>query len=608
MIYSDNAGVFQEKEKNTSSSRKSGQKPVPNHSAILQRVRMFPQTMTHEDIKILQKTIGNQAVHRLMREIGLIKDKTERTKREAHNEGRLKDGPDTVHVTDFSGEESVHKKKENETGLPDDLKNGIEILSGLSMENVRVNYNSDKPAQLGASAYTQGSEIYVAPGQDKRLPHEAWHVVQQSQGRVKPTMQISGARINNDAGLELEAENMGDKAGRIKAINEYQEHEHANANGKKTGIPIKGTTVQCDGIGFTSSTKRGEVKEIPISKLNEDQLNFIIKNKDHPTIAYCPPEKKEELFAQVEARLDAIKEARLKKQTDGGLGYHHKSTRYVVAQYPPQSGATKADIQSAYSALPFEVVEPRSPLVYSTYPPDRVHSPGGSEVHLSGPYVHPSGGGYSGLAIWAANFPQRLPQPAPGVTIPLSKKPVPCMVAVKDSGWQEIGLDRLKRWSGERVQYKPGPSADSGERSDQNAAMGNISAKDAAGDAGYVDGYWEWLHLIAFTLGGINENKINHPENLVAGTLGANRVHKVLEDTIKRLIVDDHTKKILVFARAHILASSYHLCNKLEYRLKFDYKGSAKEFSFEINPLDTNPAQGGNMEIIQRTILARSGF
>ncbi|WP_313562964.1 eCIS core domain-containing protein [Ruminiclostridium cellobioparum] len=578
MIYSDKAGVFQEKEKNTSSSRKSGQKPVPNHSAILQRVRMFPKTMTHEDIKILQKTIGNQAVHRLMREIGLIKGKTEQTKRE------------------------------NETGLPDDLKNGIEILSGLSMENVRVNYNSDKPAQLGASAYTQGPEIYVAPGQDKRLPHEAWHVVQQSQGRVKPAMQISGVQINNDEALELEAENMGDKAGRIKAINGYQEHEHANANGKKTGIPIKGTTVQCDGIGFTSSRGRGKIKEIPISELNEAQLNFIIENKDHPTIAYCPPEKKDELFAQVKARLDAIKEARLKKQTDGGLGYHHSSTRYVVAQYPPQSGATKADIQSAYSALPFEVVEPRSPLVYSAYPPERVHSPGGSEAHLSGPYVRPSGGGYSGVAIWAANFPERLPQPAIGMPIPLSKKPVPCTVAVKESGWQEIGLDRLKRWSGERVQYKPGPGADPGERSDQNAAMGNVPAKAAAGDAGYVDGFWEWLHLIAFTLGGINENKINHPENLVAGTLGANRVHKVLEDTIKKLIVDDHTKKILVFARAHILASSYHLCNKLEYKLKFDYKGSAKEFSFEINPLDINPAQGGNMEIIERTILTRPGF
>ncbi|HAP61901.1 MAG TPA: hypothetical protein DCR93_21180, partial [Cytophagales bacterium] len=34
-----------------------------------------------------------------------------------------------------------------------------------------------------------GTDIHLAPGQQKHLPHEAWHVVQQKQGRVKPTLQ-----------------------------------------------------------------------------------------------------------------------------------------------------------------------------------------------------------------------------------------------------------------------------------------------------------------------------------------------------------------------------------------------------------------------------------
>jgi len=50
-----------------------------------------------------------------------------------------------------------------------------------------VHYNSDKPAQLQAHAYAQGTDIHLASGQEKHLPHEAWHVVQQKQGRVKPT-------------------------------------------------------------------------------------------------------------------------------------------------------------------------------------------------------------------------------------------------------------------------------------------------------------------------------------------------------------------------------------------------------------------------------------
>ncbi|TXI41724.1 MAG: DUF4157 domain-containing protein [Nitrosomonas sp.] len=101
----------------------------------------------------------------------------------------------------------------NNTGLPDNLKSGIESLSGMSMDSVRVHYNSSQPAQLNALAYAQGTDIHVAPGQEQHLPHEAWHVVQQAQGRVQPTMQMKeGIPINDDRGLEHEADVMGAKA------------------------------------------------------------------------------------------------------------------------------------------------------------------------------------------------------------------------------------------------------------------------------------------------------------------------------------------------------------------------------------------------------------
>jgi len=98
----------------------------------------------------------------------------------------------------------------NRTGLPDHVKNGVEALSGMSMDHVRVHYNSPKPAQLNAHAYAQGSDIHVAPGQAHHVPHEAWHVVQQAQGRVRATTQLTGGvALNDDAGLEREADRMG---------------------------------------------------------------------------------------------------------------------------------------------------------------------------------------------------------------------------------------------------------------------------------------------------------------------------------------------------------------------------------------------------------------
>jgi hypothetical protein len=100
--------------------------------------------------------------------------------------------------------------RSNRTGLPDRLKTGIEALSGLSLDDVRVHYDSPEPSQVQAHAYTQGSDIHVAPGQERHLPHEAWHVVQQKERRVYPTGQLAaGIPLNDDRGLEDEADRMG---------------------------------------------------------------------------------------------------------------------------------------------------------------------------------------------------------------------------------------------------------------------------------------------------------------------------------------------------------------------------------------------------------------
>ena len=52
----------------------------------------------------------------------------------------------------------------------------------------------------------------LAPGHDSHLPHEAWLVVQQRQGRVQPTLVVGGTPVNDNPGLEHEADVMGAKA------------------------------------------------------------------------------------------------------------------------------------------------------------------------------------------------------------------------------------------------------------------------------------------------------------------------------------------------------------------------------------------------------------
>ena len=108
--------------------------------------------------------------------------------------------------------DTVCQQKPNNTGLPDNLKAGVESLSGFSMDDVKVHYNSSQPATVQALAYTQGTDIHVAPGQERHLPHEAWHVAQQLAGRVEPTTEVGGMPVNDNIGLEHEADVMGARA------------------------------------------------------------------------------------------------------------------------------------------------------------------------------------------------------------------------------------------------------------------------------------------------------------------------------------------------------------------------------------------------------------
>ena len=144
----------------------------------------------------------------------------------------------------------------NNTGLPDRLKVGVEQLSGYSLDDVQVHYNSAKPAQLQAHAYAQGTDIHVAPGQEQQLPHETWHVVQQKQGRVKPTRQLKGkVAVNDDAGLEKEADVMGDKA-----LGIARNTSEATAQRKPQDTASQKTPARPTSAGLATSTIQRQVQ------------------------------------------------------------------------------------------------------------------------------------------------------------------------------------------------------------------------------------------------------------------------------------------------------------------------------------------------------------
>lgn len=116
--------------------------------------------------------------------------------------------------------EPVQRQEENQTGIPDGVKQRMEDSLGADFSSVRVHPDSSKAPEVGALAYTQGTDIHFAPGQFKPdtstgqqlLGHELTHVVQQAAGRVEPTTEIGGMAVNDNAALEHEADMLGAKA------------------------------------------------------------------------------------------------------------------------------------------------------------------------------------------------------------------------------------------------------------------------------------------------------------------------------------------------------------------------------------------------------------
>jgi hypothetical protein len=144
-------------------------------------------------------------------------------------------------TTGKNGLAQMERREPNNTGMPDQLKTGIETLSGIAMDDVKVHYNSSRPSQLSAFAFAQANEIHIGPGQERHLPHEAWHVVQQKQDRVQPTGQLAaGVQINDDKSLEQEASVKGAEALHVIQRREVLEERRVNMPASGAMAPIQG--------------------------------------------------------------------------------------------------------------------------------------------------------------------------------------------------------------------------------------------------------------------------------------------------------------------------------------------------------------------------------
>lgn len=224
--------------------------------------------------QFMQRTIGNQAVAQLMA-------------------GELQE-----HTDDQA-------QYERSAALPDQLRQRIEKMSGLSLEDITVFYGSNKPEQLGAHAFAQGNQIHLAPDQEQHLPHEAWHIVQQRQGRVQSTSQVGDTPVNEQAQLEQEATTMGSLA----ASNQQDENQYSSS---QTGLTNSSLSTPITQLAKKTQNYSKNKNEVERAKHNDVITNIV-----------------DTVVSVVEqARQQSVQWSDLENRTDSG----HLQQWYSVAQ------------------------------------------------------------------------------------------------------------------------------------------------------------------------------------------------------------------------------------------------------------------------------------
>jgi|GEM_PF-6893324 len=187
----------------------------------------------------------------------------------------------------FSVGSSPIQAPRNDTGLPDHIKSQAEGLSGHSLDDVRVHYNSPKPAAIQAHAYTQGNQIHVAPGQERHVGHEAWHAVQQKQGRVAPTRQLKGiTSLNDSPALEREADVMGARLNNANAPAPAQlmQKKAAGAPALQLKSMVRNTGQSFTHLGITKTkqtvtSKAGKTRKKDVFNLDPSKTQTTIVGK-----------------------------------------------------------------------------------------------------------------------------------------------------------------------------------------------------------------------------------------------------------------------------------------------------------------------------------------
>lgn len=223
--------------KENSSSGINLDEMMSGHESAMNAGDQPVQRMVKDEEELIQgKANGSGPVQLMVREEEETKQKKVAQKQPDEEEelvqGKSLDGGVSESAAQSQSGNSSH------SSLPSNVQSKMENSFGTSFADVNIHKNDESATNMGALAYTQGNNVHFAPGQfspdtqsgQELIGHELTHVVQQREGRVKPTKQGKGMAVNDSPALENEADVLGKKAA---------EGNNASVEGTGSGIQMQ---------------------------------------------------------------------------------------------------------------------------------------------------------------------------------------------------------------------------------------------------------------------------------------------------------------------------------------------------------------------------------
>ena len=422
----------------------------------------------------------------------------------------------------------------NNTGLPDRLKSGMERTTGFNLDHVRVHRNSAKPAAVGAHAYAQGGEIHLGAGQERHLPHELGHVVQQMRGEVGVTKQFAGVGINDDVGLERGADRLGEVAFQLGT------RGGIHAGSQVLTQPIRGSvslTRSNSSTGIQQHVKKGPSEKVGVKEtqryiegnnsfLRLTGLTAIVGLMIKGVPNHLKTQSKEDLKI-IKAYVADARKALTKmgniigtwnktgERTDKVLIEHYNNIKYYVSK----ALSKKEHMKSSYKdTTHVKSAEGRAHSIAVTIGGKKPSSDYTGNNHF-----------FKDLSIDSETFES-------DKIWKVNKINVPASPASKKGKWNTLtGLETTlsKPQAKRTATYTKAPKSGGRVGGAQQKAMGGVNAQGYA-ELAKIEKWgqqqWEWLHIRGDALGGSTDSR-----NLVAGTRDANTHMIPFENNISNL-------------------------------------------------------------------------